>query len=55
MGLFGWGEKDQTTKPERDAWKANAKDQMNGGKTSKDKDGKDDGKNHRPAKSPSWW
>lgn len=53
MGLFGWGEKDQTTKPERDAWKANAKDQMNGGKPAKDKT-KDDGKPPRHASKSSW-
>ena len=55
MGMFGWGPKDETTKPERDAWKSNAKEQMNGGKTPKSKTPKDDGKPPRHANRSSWW
>lgn len=54
MAGLGWGRKDDTTKEERAAWKANAERQMNQGSADSADDADDDGntRTHRRARRP---
>lgn len=51
--MFGWGPKDNTSKAERDAWKDNAKSQMNGNDDDSD-ESTDDRQPPRHARRSKW-
>lgn len=52
MAGLGWGKRDDSTKEERAAWKANAERQMDGNSADSADDNDDDNPRHRRARNP---